>query len=187
VARPVPDTDLETLDSEWRAERLHGIALELEVALRPESLPLLLWAGYRGALIYLEPESWEGLAAAAPELPAGLGSPLLAVDPVLGGGAEAQAEVEISAEAIEAAMENTPPLHVVLAGPTAERAPALGERFPTRVLLGNLGDGSSGGPLGEQAAETLRYLTERATLMWLRTTSGKAGSELGRTARLTAA
>jgi hypothetical protein len=75
----------------------------------------------------------------------------------------------------------------VLAGSTAERAPALGERFPTRVLLGDLGDGSSDGPLGEQSSETLRYLTERTILMWLRTTSGKAGSELGRTPRLTAA
>jgi SAM-dependent methyltransferase len=189
IARPDPDagSDVEGLDEEWRAERLHGIALELEAALRPQSLPLLLWAGYRGALIYLEPESWERLAAAALELPAGLRSPLLAVDPVLSGKAEAQAEGEVPAEAIEAALEAVPGLHLVLAGSTAAHAAELGEGFSTRVLLGDRGDESRDGPLGEQATETLRYLTERTTLMWLRSTSGKAGRELGRTTRLTAA
>jgi SAM-dependent methyltransferase len=193
VARPDPgsSSDIEALDGEWRSERLHGVALELEAALRPEALPLLLWAGFRGALVYLEPDSWEGLGGGAAQLPAGLGAPLLAVDPVLSGRAEAQAEVELPEEAIASALETTPGLHLVLAGSTAEGASALTERFPTRVLLGDVGDVSgeeaADGGLGEQATETLRYLTERTTLTWLRSTSGKAGGELGRTTRLTAA
>jgi hypothetical protein len=36
----------------------------------------------------------------------------------------------------------------------------------------------------DESTETLRYLTERTTLMFLRSTSGKAGDELGRAARL---
>jgi SAM-dependent methyltransferase len=184
VVRPDPGApaDLETLDRDWQEERLHGIVFDLERAVRPESLPLLLWADFRGALVYLEPASWAELESAAGDLPPSLRSPLLAVDPRLSGRSEAQAEAEGFAEAsILEALERTEALHLVLSAPVAAGAEALFERHPTRVLIGEA-DRSNGGDgrLADEATENLRYLTERTLLMWFRSTSGKTGSELGR-------
>jgi SAM-dependent methyltransferase len=176
--------DVAALERDWSEERLHGIALDLEAALRPESLPSLLWAGFRGALVYLEPGSWGDVEAAAGELLVGLRSPVLVVDPALSGRAEAEAEVEIPLEAIAATLDASPALHLVLAPSTAEGAAELTARFPTRVLLGDLDEIDAEARLDDQATETLRYVTERATLMWLRSTSGKTGRELGRATRL---
>jgi hypothetical protein len=176
--------DVAALERDWSEERLHGIALDLEAALRPESLPSLLWAGFRGALVYLEPGSWGDVEAAAGELLVGLRSPVLVVDPALSGRAEAEAEVEIPLEAIAATLDASPALHLVLAPSTAEGAAELTARFATRVLLGDLDEIDAEARLVDQATETLRYVTERATLMWLRSTSGKTGRELGRATRL---
>jgi hypothetical protein len=181
VHRPEVDgpAEIETLERDWKEARLHGLVLELEAALRPKSLPLLLWAGFRGVLVYLEPDSWAAVERAAPELPAGIRAPLLVVDPALSGRGNAQAEVEPPPETIAAALDETPSLHLVLSAGSAERARALSERYPTRVLIGGSGE-SADEPLLEEATENLRYLTERTSLMWFRGTSGKSASELGR-------
>jgi SAM-dependent methyltransferase len=173
--------DIQTLEREWMEERLHGLVLELEDAVRPESLPLLLWAGLRGALIYLEPDSWDAVIPAPAELPGSLGPPLLIVDPFLSGRGDPQAEVEVPRE-IGSALDVLPSLHLVLAGPTAEAAADLWERYPARVLVGKSAD-LGHGRLVEEATENLRYLTERTTLMWLRSTSGREERELGRYSR----
>jgi SAM-dependent methyltransferase len=188
VHRPDLDApaEIETLEREWKEARLHGLVLEMEAALRPKSLPLLLWAGFRGALVYLEPDSWAAVERGAPELPAGIRTPLLVVDPALSGRGDAQAEVEAPPETIAAALDETPGLHLVLSARSAERAGALSERYPTRVLIGGSGQ-SADGPVLEEATENLRYLTERTSLMWFRGTSGKTASELGRWAPQAAA
>ncbi len=184
VDRPDPGApaDLETLDRDWKEERMHGIVLDLERAVRPESLPLLLWADFRGALVYLEPDSWTGLESAMGDLPRSLSSPLLAVDPRLSGRAETQAEDEGFAETpIIETLERMEALHLVLSAPVAAGAEVLLERHPTRVLIGETDRADGGeGRLAEEATENLRYLTERSLLMWFRSTSGKTGSELGR-------
>ena len=184
VERPDPGAppDLEALDRDWREERMHGIVLNLKRAVRAESLPLLLWADFRGALVYLEPDSWAELESAAGDLPRSLRSPLLIVDPRLTGRAEAQAEDDGFADtSILETLERTEALHLVLSTSAAEGAEVLFERHPTRVLIGESGRAKGGeGRLVEEATENLRYLTERALLMWFRSTSGKTGCELGR-------
>jgi SAM-dependent methyltransferase len=183
VHRPDPGApvDLGAFDRDWKEERLHGIVLELERAVRPESLPLLLWADFRGALAYLEPDSWAALESAAGDLPRSLRSPLLAVDPALSGRTDAQAEAEGSAEAsMLEALERNEALNLVLSASVAEGAEGLLRRHPTRVLIGEANRGDGGGRLADETTENLRYLTERTLLMWFRSTSGKTGSELGR-------
>jgi SAM-dependent methyltransferase len=185
VQRPDPDApaDLEALDQDWKAERMHGIVLDLAHAIRPESLPLLLWANFRGALIYLEPDAWAELDAAAGDLPRSSRSPLLAVDPRLSRRADAQAEAEgFPEDSILETVDRTEALHLVLSASAAEDAEALFERHPTRVLLGEACGADAQGNLADEATESLRYLTERTLLMWFRSTSGKTGSELGRSA-----
>ena len=185
VRRPdLGPPDLEALDRDWKEERMHGIVLALERAVRPESLPILLWADFRGALVYLEPESWAGLESAVGDLPRSLRSPLLAVDPRLSGRADAQAEAEGFAEAsMLETLERTEALHLVLSTSAAQGAKALFDRYPTRMLIGEADRADGGkGRLADEATENLRYLTERTLLMWFRSTSGKTGSELGRSA-----
>jgi SAM-dependent methyltransferase len=184
VHRPDPAApDIEALEEEWKAGRLHGIVLELETALRAESLPVLDWAGSRGALIYLEPDSWAAAASAARQLQ-GTRSPVMVVDPLLHKRTDAQAEVEVPEDAIATALDAVPGLHLVLAQSTAARADSLCVSYPNRVLIGDSGSGgrdqNADAPLAAEAAENLRYLTELTTLLWLRGTSGRAGSELGR-------
>jgi SAM-dependent methyltransferase len=190
VHRPDPASlDIDELEEDWRAERLHGIVIELEAAVRTDSLPLLLWAGSRGVLIYLEPDSWDAVESALWELPTSQ-SPLLVVDPVLSGRAEAQPEVEVPEETIAAALDELPGLHLVLAESTARRAGSLCSRYSNRILIGKTGDGwqeIGDGRLAGQATENLRYLTELATLVWFRASSGRSGDELGRYGRLAAA
>jgi hypothetical protein len=189
VHRPDPSSPaIDALEEDWRAERLHGIVVELEAALRTESLPSLLWAGSRGALIYLEPASWEAVEPALGELPSS-DSPLLVVDPLLSGRAEAQAEVEIPEEMIAGGLDALSGLHLVFAASTAGRAGSLCNRYSNRILTGNTREGweSTGdGRLVDEAAENLRYLTELTTLIWFRGSSGRSGSELGRYGRLPA-
>jgi hypothetical protein len=182
VQRPDPGApaDLEALERDWKEERMHGIVLDLAHAVRPESLPFLLWAGFRGALVYLEPDSWTELGSAAADLPGSLRSPLLAVDPRLSGRTEAQDEAEgLEQDLILEALERTEALHLVLSAAAAKGAEALFERHPNRLLIGEA-DHAGGDGLADDATENLRYLTERTLLMWFRSTSGKTGSELGR-------
>jgi hypothetical protein len=183
VLRPDPSSpDIDEMEEDWRAERLHGIVVELEAAVRTESLPALLWAAFRGVLIYLEPDSWDAVESSLWELPTP-DSPLLVVDPILSGRAEAQAEVEIPEEMIAAALEELPGLHVVLAESTARRAGSLCGRYPNRILIGKAEGGWESiddGRLADEATENLRYLTELTTLMWFRGLSGRSGAELGR-------
>jgi SAM-dependent methyltransferase len=183
VHRPDPARDIDALEEDWRAGRIHGIVLELEAALRPESEPLLQWANSHGALVYLEPDSWTAVASAAGKLQ-GFDSPLLIVDPLLSGRAEGQAEVEALKEAITSALDSVPGLHLVLAATTAAAAGSLPERYANRILMGDPGSSSwqeiGGGRLADEATENLRYLTELTTLMWLRAVSGRTVSELGR-------
>lgn len=175
--------DIAALEREWSEERLHGIALELDAAVRPESLPALLWASFRGALVYLETDSWAAIEPAAADLPAELRSPLVVVDPVLSG----RIGADVPDEQVEAALDAVPALHLVLGPSTAERVAELLERHPTRVLLGEIKESGSQGRLIDEATETLRYVTERATLMQLRSTSGKTDREVGRASRVPAA
>ena len=97
---------------------------------------------------------------------------------------EAQAEVEVPENAIATLLEALPGLHLVLAGSTASRAESLLLGYANRVLIGDSGtdrlDQNAEVRLIAEAAENLRYLTELTTLLWLRGTSGRTGSELGR-------
>jgi SAM-dependent methyltransferase len=191
VHRPDPSSpDIDELEDDWRAERLHGIVLGLDSAVRTDALPLLLWAGSRGVLIYLEPASWTALESALWELPE-VNSPYLVVDPVLSGRAEgeAQAEVEVPEETVAAALDELPGLHLVLADSTASRASSLVSHYPNRLLAG--GEAAHWEAIGEgrpalEATENLRYLTELTTLIWFRASSGRSGGELGRYGRLAA-
>jgi SAM-dependent methyltransferase len=182
VRRPdLASVDVEALDAEWRAGRVHGVVIELEAASRAEALPVLVWAGFRGLLIYLEPASWGDVSALARDIPAGLRSPLIVVDPALSHRSEGEAEVEASS--LQESLDGVPGLHLALARGTAERLADLVGRNPTRILIGEIDPDAEGSAIDE-GTETLRYLTERTTLGFLRSTSGKSGSELGRSGRL---
>lgn len=190
VYRPDPSShEIGELEEDWRAERLHGIVVELEAVLGTESLPLLLWAASRGVLIYLEPDSWAAVESALWELPS-TDSPLLVVDPLLSGRAEGQAEVEAQEEMLAAALDELRGLHLVFAASTAGRAGSLCSRYSNRILIGNAGEGWEAigdRRLVDEATENLRYLTELTTLIWFRASSGRSGSELGRYGCLAAA
>jgi SAM-dependent methyltransferase len=188
VRRPDPATrpDIAELDRDWLAGKLHGIVLGLDAARRPESLSVLLWASFRGALLYLEPDSWGSVDALAGPPASALRSPLLLVDPALSGrgssGAGSVAEAEAALDRLEAA-------HLVLAAETAAQGSGLLERHPTRILIAGLEASGGGQPAGErtgaEAGETLRYLTERTSLMRLRSSSERAPAELGRRSQST--
>ncbi len=176
---PVPGPEIAELERDWLAGKLHGIVLGLDAARRPESLPLLLWASFRGALVYLEPDSWGSVDALAGESASALRSPLLLVDPALsgrgsgGGGSLSEAE---------AALERSEATHLVLAAETAAQASGLLQRHPTRILVAGL---EVSDPMAAEAGETLRYLTERTSLMRLRSSSDRAPAELGRRSQFT--
>jgi hypothetical protein len=180
--------DVPTLEEEWRDEQLHGIVTDLESAIETEALPRLLWADFRGALIYLEPDSWAALESALRDLPV-VRAPFLAVDPLLSGRAQAQAEVEVPEDILSAALDELPNLHLVLAEATARDAAFLSARHPNRLLIGHSGERwreIHGGRLADEATENLRYLTELVTLGWFRAVSARSGGELGRYGRLPA-
>ena len=169
VHRPPPGKPPDALERAWEDGRLHGIVISLEAAMRPDSQPLLQWAGSRGVLLYIEPDSWAVLEPVVGDLPSS-GSPLLVVDPALSRHTEPQAEVEVPEDVVAAGIDSQPALHLVLAGPTAETAEGLCRRFPSRMLIGGLGvfgHEARDGQLIEEATENLRYLTERVTLMRL--------------------
>jgi hypothetical protein len=174
VHRPDPAAaDYAALERAWKEGRLHGLVLALGDAVRDRSLPLLLWAGFRGAFVYLEPESWTELESAAPQIPRSLGSPLIVVDPSLLPRPEgqAEAELEVPQEVLASAIEQLPALYVVLSAEAAEAAEALCARSPTHVLIAGEADPGElpvDGRLVEESAENLRYLTERTTLIRLR-------------------
>jgi SAM-dependent methyltransferase len=187
IRRPDPaKPDMAALERDWLAGKLHGIVLGLDAARRPESLSLSLWASFRGALLYLEPDSWGSVDDLAGPPASALRSPLLLVDPALSGrgsgGEGSLVEAEAALERLEAA-------HLVLAAETAAQASPLLERHPTRILISGL-EATGGGPpardpIGAEAGETLRYLTERTTLMRFRSSSVRAPAELGRRSRFT--
>ena len=104
-------------------------------------------------LVYLEPGWWNDLAAFKGELPASLRSPLIIVDPILSGRHEGEAEVETSA--LDATLEATPGLHLVLATSTAGRADELVARHPTRILIGEV-EADAEGRVIDEATEKRR-------------------------------
>lgn len=169
------DAAIGELDREWAAGQAHGVVLAAAELDGDSRRDLLLWAGWRGAPVFIEGESWERIVAASSARLAELSGPLVLVDPVLtgerGGGPLPRPLLELARAA--------PGAHVLLAESSCN---AIGDG-DLAVLRGRLLHGGPSGPgtAGSlDANETLRYLTERVMLQQLRNWRPFSWAEVGR-------
>jgi SAM-dependent methyltransferase len=175
LIRRAAGCEVSEIDREWLSGHAHGIALFAD-ELEGEGLrDLLLWAGWRQALVFLGGTDWDRILAAASSRSAELLSPVVLVDPSLSTAAAAQRlppDVALFAEATSSSF-------VLLSGESMVHTDAGGlERLAGRLLRGGRSAGNV--PLEEAATENLRYLTERTLLMRLRQAHGRSPAEVGR-------
>jgi SAM-dependent methyltransferase len=171
--------DALALDREWLAGRAHGLLVTAE-ELDGEGLrDLLLWAGWRQALVYVAGRDWQGILAAVVAHESELQGPVVLVDPALGDEGEPG---PLPSEVARFAAAR--PRAFVLLGARSRERSAEGdlERLPHRLLHG--GESDRDGAAMKEANEALRCLTERTLLMRLRAASGRSPAEVGRRAVL---
>lgn len=161
------------IDSEWLSGRAHGIVLLADELVGEGPCDLLLWAGWRDALVFLGGSDWGGILAAASRC-AELPNSLVLVDPALSAAAPPQ----------------PPPPEVALFARAGRSFVLLGARSlahtgdsDLEVLAGQLlhgGPSTGEAPYERVATENLRYLTERTLLTRLRQAHGRSPAEVGR-------
>ena len=169
------DAPVGVLDREWAAGKAHGIVLsaaELDGEARRD---LLLWAGWQGAPVFVEGESWERIVSAVSARLAELSAPLVLVDPALDG----EYRVGALPPSLFELVRSLPGAHILFAESSrgALRADDL------VALRGRLLHGGASGPDAAgmlEADETLRYLTERVMLLQLRRLRPFDWAEVGR-------
>jgi SAM-dependent methyltransferase len=169
------EADPAAIDQEWLDGRVHGIVLGGEELAGDRLRELLLWAGWRQALVFVEGPAWEGMLAAVSGRQAELRGPVVLVDPALGGDVPPQ---PLPAEMVEL-VEGHDRFFLVLGAGGRDRSarPDL-DRLARRLLHGGPSSDDQRGM--EEANESLRHLTERTVLMQLRQAHGYSPAEVGR-------
>jgi len=167
--------DVDTADREWLAGRLHGIVLCAADVEQKRTRELLLWATWRQCMVYLDGADWRSILGAASAREDELGSPLILVDPALGGEGPTEAHPP---ELIEFTMANDRRF-VLLGAESRNRLDPADLHAIRRHLLHGGPFGNDGSELPE-ANENLRYLSERTLLMRLRQAHGFSPAEVGR-------
>jgi SAM-dependent methyltransferase len=168
-------TDPAAIDQAWLAGHAHGIVLGSEELDGDRHRELLLWAGWRQALVFVEGPEWEGILAAVSSRQAEMRGPVVLVDPALGNDAPPR---PVPAEMVEFVAGHDR-FFLVLGAGSRECSPQGDLGRLERCLL-------HGGPPSDdekgmaEASESLRYLTERTVLMQLRQAHGYSPAEVGR-------
>jgi SAM-dependent methyltransferase len=172
IAQPSADTP--SLDREWLAGRIHGIALAAGELGGEERRDLLLWAGWRQCLLYLGGAEWGAIQAAVERRRAEMEGPVVLVDPALASAGPPSPLPDGTATLVSESER-----FFVLLDPESEKGLGAADlaRLSAHLLLGGP---QAGREARGDADETLRYLTERTLLMRLRQTSGHGWAEVGR-------
>jgi hypothetical protein len=167
--------DMASLDGEWLAGRLHGIAVTAEELGGERLRDLLLWCGWRQSLLYLSGGDWPSVCSTVERRNAELTSPVVLVEPSLTEGGPPR---PVPA-AVGALVAESDRFFVLLAPGTVDLLAGTDLEPLTRSLL--LGGPEAGQrPGGSAENEKLRYLTERTLLMRLRHVHGRSWPEVGR-------
>jgi SAM-dependent methyltransferase len=175
LVRRATEVNASAIDRQWFAGSAHGLAFEAEELGGERARDLLLWAGWRQALVYLGGHDWEAILAAAAMRQAELRSPVILVDPALH-----SRSVPSPLPADVAAFVAEHGQFFVVVSAESRRCSDVGDlaRISKRILHG-------GPPSGDEIAmrdanETLRYLAERTMLIRLRQVYGHSPAEVGR-------
>ena len=176
LLRRASGVDPSTIDRAWLAGRAHGIVFAADELDGEQGRDLLLWAGWRQALVFIGGSDWEGILAATIRREAELRSPVALVDPALDGELGPRFPPPEAVDFVEAKSR----FFLLLGNGSKGSSTSSGglERLGGRML--------HGGPPDEdetkmhEANETLRYLTERTLLMRLRQTHRYSPAEVGR-------
>lgn len=175
LIRRAAGCEVSEIDREWLSGHAYGIALFADELDGEELRDLLLWAGWRQALVFLGGSDWGSILAVASSRSAELLSPVVLVDPNLSTAAAAQRLPPDAALFAEANSHS----FVLLSGESmAQTGTSELERLAGRLLHGGRSTGDV--PFEEAATENLRYLTERTLLMRLRQAHGRSPAEVGR-------
>ncbi|HEY8814170.1 MAG TPA: class I SAM-dependent methyltransferase [Candidatus Dormibacteraeota bacterium] len=174
LIRRAAGVEISEIDREWLSGHAHGIALFADELAGEGLRDLLLWAGWRQALVFLGGPDWDCIIAAASSRSAELLSPVVLVDPALSTAAAQRLPPDV-AHFAEASSRS----FVLLSSESMAHTGASElERLARRLLHGGRSAGDV--PLEEVATENLRYLTERTLLMRLRQAHGRSPAEVGR-------
>lgn len=168
--------DMSAIDREWLAARAYGLAFEVEELKRGRARDLLLWAGWRQSLVYLSGHAWVDVLDTAMTRRAELQSPVILVDPVLGGGSTPEPVPRDVVTFVDRQDQFFLALSADSRCCSSDGDLAL---IPRRILHG--GPPGAEEPTMQDAVENLRFLTEWAILARLRQVSGHSPAEVGRT------
>ena len=167
--------DVDTADRAWLAGRLHGIAVGVEEIEQARVRELVLWAGQRQSLVYLDGMDWHSMLSAVSAGKNEPGGPLILVDPALSDNGPG---VSPPLELIDFVAANDRRFALLGAESLARLDPAELATIRRHLLLG--GPPGNDGPSALEATENLRYLSERTLLMRLRQAHGFSPAEIGR-------
>ncbi len=174
LVRPASRLDLATLDREWLAGKLHGVAVTADELGAGGLRELLLWTGWRQSLLYLEGADWAEILAAAEQRQAEMGGAVVLVDPALAA-SPPPASPDAGIVAFAAAHDRA----FVLLGASSHKRTSAADLVALAGRLLLAGPAAPGPEVGD-ADESLRHLTERALLMRLRQAHGYSPAEVGR-------
>jgi Methyltransferase domain len=169
------------IDDEWLAGYAHGVVFGDGELSAHTATELLLWAGWRQALVYIEGRSWERILDAMAELAASLTAPVVLVDPELSYGTASR---PLPAAVLDLSKAKSS-LFVLIGN-------CCRDETDEEYLLRLRGKTLHGGHLShdqsrmqemQEINETLRYLTERTVLMRLRQRHRRSWIEVGRRPR----
>jgi|GEM_PF-5814531 len=164
-----------SLDREWLAGRAHGVAFDAEDLDGERMRELLLWAGWRQALVFVTGRDWPGILTAVSSRRDELLAPIVMVDPSLStDGGPRPLPGDVSSLAREK------PGFFVLLSAQSRAGSSSRSLAPLRRRLLHGGDAAGGDREMGEATEALRYLTERTLLVRLRQVNGRSPAEVGR-------
>ena len=90
LIRRTSGLEVEAIDAEWLAGRAHGVVFSAEELDGGGARELLLWAGWRQALVLIEGSQWDRVLSTASTRFTEITGPVLLVDPDLACGSEPQ-------------------------------------------------------------------------------------------------
>ena len=175
VIRRGSGIDRSTIDGEWLAGRAYGIAYAADELDRGLGRELLLWAGWRQALVFIDGPDWQSILASVRRRQAEFWGPLVLVDPVL----SCEARALPLPSKVAAFADASSRVFTLLGKATRDLSAGQDlESHSRRLLYGGPVDEDEAG--AQEANETLRHLTERTVLMRLRQAHGRSIAEIGR-------
>ena len=167
--------DLEATDRAWLAGDLRGVVAAAAELGGDQLRGLLLWCGWRQCPLYLTATDWAEALVTVRRRRDELTGPVVLVDPAISGDRPAQ---PLPDDLVEFALDGDRFLLLLGASGVELASPADLARLSRRLLLG--AGTTADAAVRRDAAESLRYLTERTILMRLRQAKGRSWAEVGR-------